>query len=964
MKNFIPLLLISFFTAGALQAQYYVKGQDPASIHWKEINTEHFHLLFPESYSKEAQRLTNILEYSFKHVSEQLGHQPSKIPVIVHNHSIVSNGFVSWAPKRIELYPVPDPGSYHQESLEQLVLHELRHVVQVDKLNQGFTRFFSYILGEQAVGGVSGMLPFWFLEGDAVVSETFLSRSGRGSLPSFEMKLKAISLEKDQFYSYDKMFFESFKNYTPDYYQYGYQMIAYSRQKFGDSLWDSSINFVGRNPYTLYPLQFSLKKQTGFLNKDLYNETFNYLHEKWEKQESHIRFTEFDTINKSKPRSYTSYRFPQYLNDSIIIAEKSGFDHIKEFVTINLRTGEEKTLHKPGYYKSVRLSAGANKIVWSENIPDPRWGNRSYSDIKIFDLTTSTETRLTNRNRYFSPAISSDGKKIVTVEISKENDASLVILDTQYGRTIQKIEISKGLTPLIPTWSESDGHIYIIVISKNGKSIREVDPESQTWKTWTEPGFDDIMNIVPLEDYILFHATFSGTDNIYALNKNTMETHQITSSRFGAFDVSVSPDRSRIAFSDYSSYGYNIGEMVFDPDKLPDPYLFSDKKASGFYKTPSKKGRFIFNPDSIPETEHNITTYHKGLHLLNFHSWMPFYFDLDNFNLTDPAISPGFTLLSQDNLSTTITTLGYEYKNNRHYLHSKLTYKGWYPVIELSADYGGTPVIFRDSVEIPLPENYSKRIDIRSKIYLPLNLTHNRFSKFFNPSFGVKYTNSFLYNGEKQVYEKGRMLLNYRLYYSNLLKLSHRDFQPRWGQVFDMNFLHTPFDQVNYGNDFLFRSVFYFPGFLRHDGLKLKIGTEKQNPKKFFFYNTLNFPRGYYHTISEELNAFTAEYSVPLLYPDLNLFTLAYLKRFRGSVFVDYATGKRNHDLLHRTFNKYRQEYLSIGGGLMADVHFLRIPFPVSMGIEYAYMPYIDAYEIKFLFEMNIFGFAINRNKF
>jgi len=606
------------------------------------------------------------------------------------------------------------------------------------------------------------------------------------------------------------------------------------------------------------------------------------------------------------------------------------------------------------------LSAAANKIVWSENIPDPRWGNSSYSDIKIFDLTTSSETRLTNKNRYFSPAISYDGEKIVTVEINKENDASLVILDTQYGRTIQKIEIPGGLTPLMPTWSESDGHIFLTVLSGKGKSIREVDPETQIWKTWVTPGFDDIKNIVPLDDFILFHATYSGIDNIYALNKNSMELYQVTSSKFGAFDVSVSPDKSQIVFSDYTSTGYNLGKMVFDVDRFQKTLPFKNREETKV----NKQKKFVFNQDSIPDTEYEITSYKKGLHLLNFHSWMPFYFDLDNFELTNPTITPGFTLFSQDILSTAITTLGYEYKDNRHYLHSKFTYKGWYPVIELSADYGGTPVISRDSAEIPLPENYSNEIDLRSKIYLPLNLTQNRFSKFFKPSFETVYTNSFLYNGESQVYKKGRFLLSYRLYYATLLKLSHRDFQPRWGQVFDMNFLHTPFDLVNYGNDFSFRTVFYFPGVLRHDGLKFKIGTEKQNPKKYLFYNTVDFPRGYKHIISEELTALSGEYSVPLLYPDLNLFALTYLKRFRGNVFVDYATGKRNHDLINRTFNKYSKEYLSIGGGLLADVHFFRIPFPVSMGFEYAYMPYKDTYDIRFLFEMNIFGFAINRDKY
>lgn len=960
MKRFVFLFFIFSLITKILQAQYYVKGQDPASIRWKEINSKHFQVLFPENYSKEGQRLTNILEYSFPHVSEQLDHQPAKIPVIVHNYSTISNGFVSWAPKRIELYPTPDPASHPQESLEQLSLHELRHVVQLDKLKQGFTGLLSYIMGQQAIGGITGTVPFWLLEGDAVYGETYLSHSGRGSMPSFNMKLRAISLEKEDFYSFEKIFFGSYKNYIPDYYQYGYQMVSYGRQEYGENLWSRSIDDIARYPFSFFPLHFSLKKQTDLSKKELFNETFNYLQKKWKKQNSRISFTEFDTINRSERKSYTSYRFPQYINDSIIVAEKSGISQIKEFITINARTGEEKLLHKPGYYQSVRLSAGGNKIVWTEKIPDHRWGNRSYSDIKVFDITKSIEKRLTRKKRYFSPAISAGGEKIVAVEINEKNESFLIILDALNGNTIQKLGIPENLTPMMPEWSEKDGHIYLIILSAKGKSICEIDPVTGNLKTWLKPGFDDIKNIVPLDNYILFHASYSGKDNIYALKKNRKELLRITSSRFGAFDVSVSPDTSQIVFSDYSSKGYNLGKTTFNPYKL---------KKTSYPETHNEKvtdshKKFVFCHDSVPETEYEITPYKKGWHLFNFHSWMPFYFDLDNFELTDPKITPGITLLSQNRLSTAITTLGYEYRDNHHFLHSKFSYKGWYPVIDLSANYGGLPLLYRDSLSTPLPEKYSKKVNFRSKIYFPLNLTHNRFNKTLIPSFETIYTNSFLYNSETREYDKGRFLLNYRLYYQTLLKLSHRDFQPRWGQVFDINFLHSPIDNIYYGNDFSFRSVLYFPGFFNHDGIKIKIGKEKQNPKKFLFYNNVSFPRGYENIVSEELTSFSGEYSVPLLYPDLNLFTLAYLKRFRGSVFIDYATGKRNHDLFNKTFYEQSKKYLSVGGGLLTDIHFFRIPFPVSIGFEYAYMPYKNTYDLRFLFEMNIYGFAINRSKY
>ena len=94
--------------------------------------------------------MTHILEFYYEPNSAYLNHRPSPIPVILHNHSVRSNGFVAWAPKRMELVTTPSPHGYPQDYLEQLALHEFRHVVQVDKLRQGFTKGLSYIIGEAA----------------------------------------------------------------------------------------------------------------------------------------------------------------------------------------------------------------------------------------------------------------------------------------------------------------------------------------------------------------------------------------------------------------------------------------------------------------------------------------------------------------------------------------------------------------------------------------------------------------------------------------------------------------------------------------------------------------------------------------------------------------------------------------------------------------------------------------------
>ena len=99
MRRLYLLVILLFICIPFSFSQYYESGQDPSSLKWKQIKTPNFKIIFPESFSSEGQRLANILEYAYTLVPYSLNHNPKKIPVIVHNYSSQSNGFVAWAPK-------------------------------------------------------------------------------------------------------------------------------------------------------------------------------------------------------------------------------------------------------------------------------------------------------------------------------------------------------------------------------------------------------------------------------------------------------------------------------------------------------------------------------------------------------------------------------------------------------------------------------------------------------------------------------------------------------------------------------------------------------------------------------------------------------------------------------------------------------------------------------------------------
>ena len=93
------LILLSVNTSFA---QYYSSGSDPARAEWRYIKTEWYDIIYPREVDSLARRYALILESSRDAVNLPLRAKPRRIPVVLHPYSVMSNGLVSWAPKRAE----------------------------------------------------------------------------------------------------------------------------------------------------------------------------------------------------------------------------------------------------------------------------------------------------------------------------------------------------------------------------------------------------------------------------------------------------------------------------------------------------------------------------------------------------------------------------------------------------------------------------------------------------------------------------------------------------------------------------------------------------------------------------------------------------------------------------------------------------------------------------------------------
>ncbi len=107
----------------------------------------------------------------------------------------------------------------------------------------------------------------------------------------------------------------------------------------------------------------------------------------------------------------------------------------------------------------------------------------------------------------------------------------------------------------------------------------------------------------------------------------------------------------------------------------------------------------------------------------------------------------------------------------------------------------------------------------------------------------------------------------------------------------DLSYSFYPYDKDIYGNIFTARTAFYFPGFLKNNGFKIRLETEKQNPEKFILGNRISFSRSYDNILSKEIRFGSVDYYMPLAYPDFNLSSILYLTRIRTGLFYDLTRG-------------------------------------------------------------------------
>lgn len=966
MRNRLILTLIFIFSLLYCSAQFINFGQDRASLRWKQIKTDDFQIIYPDFFEENAQKMANIYARLYQHANT-LHQRPRKISMIVHADGGVANGNVALVPRKSELYTMP-PQDPTDSWLEHLCVHEFRHVVQFDKVNQGLTKGLSYLFGELFPIAVIGVyVPMWYMEGDAVAFESSVGKIGRGRSPEFLNQMKAQVIEKG-IYNYTKAVVGSNKDFVPNRYALGYFMTANSRINYGPEIWIKALERSGRRPYGITPFSKSLKltmreKRDSlwndaafhalFSNPDsvrkantfadtkrmLYRDNFSQLRQIW-KRGLDKPYPSFDTINTHN-KYYANYYYPTPLENQSIIAYKQGLQQTGAFVS--LRDGREKLLTRTGIPDDYKFSVHNGKIVWSEYHPHVRWTQGGRMRLSSYDLNSGRYTHKRGKENQFSPF--PVGNNWGYVSVNNRNECSIVIADSSLQNEISRFPAKEGELFIHPSWN--NGVITTVVQSSQGLRIENIDVSTGECRALTSNMYYEIDNPIAKDSTVFFRASFNGNNALYSLDGRG--TRYLLDSPYGIRFPNFALDSNSLYFSYYTADGYKPGkirltEWQSKPVEYKQFWLADSMTKQENWQLPLKA-------DSVYTTR----KYNKFLHLVNIHSWGPL-----NIDINDIDVELGAVIYSQNKLSTLSFTAGYVLKSG--YDHGawllNATYSGWWPVLQFELQ-SGREDYYTFVQGLDLQQNIYQSLYVHNKalrssadliVRFPFNLSVKQYNRSFQPYVRYKVealhrmrpdkiyalqeqdSTIFIYPADHNQYgihqtSRFYQLMEYGFSFSNQTRMTDQEINPRWGQTFSGGFTHSLSEGMDIGYQWWGDGRLYFPGIAINHSLSVYGGFQHMSNHTRNYGNKILYPRGI-SLYGYEIASLRNTYRLPLCFPDKAISSLLYFKNIEAGLFYDLGTSR--HKLKTYTYSSYGLE-------LTTDTHFLRLTYPVHLGIRTGY---------------------------
>ena len=943
-------------------AQYFTAGSDPAGTKWRQMDYDHYSVIFPQGMDSLAKRYLFLFEKSRDRAQEGMRIINPKVPIVLHPYAITGNSTAAWGPKRLEVFTTPKPyGGLPLNYDEQTALHTNRLLGYMSQYDTHVFRFMQHgPFGQHAVAFGVGFYPsVWQAVGDAALFVGDETQSGFGRNGESLMFYRAAFVEHD-IRSYDRWRYGSYRDYTPSTEAFGYII-------------NSNMRFYSGNPYAMGDvLGFQMRDWWdvfGYWNKSFLAGSGKTVRKHWRFisafyptiwSDDYIRrghYTSTLPLLNKEERLYTEFRDIVPDGDGGAFATKKGMQYVKQLVHIE-KDGSQKRM-RAFSDKASRIVKGADgKLYWSEEIPDPRWELRSSSVILSYDPATGRTRNVSRGTRWFNPSVSENGDALFATEYKIEGGSSCVMIDPSTGAVKAEIPAPKG--GQITETVQAAGRLYALIITEKGQGLYSIDPDRKEWRCEIKDQHGYIQHISQTNGEINFVCDRDGICQIYRFSPADGSLRKAANARFGQFYPTFAPNGDLIC-GDYDSRGMHPVRIPADSLEWKPVEMERDARAAypmaEHLTDIARYGAGATDDAELDRISTEIASleskpYRKAGKLFNIHSWAPFYGNVNrimkmSYDELYQLVGLGATVISQNTLGTAVTQLGYEYHDRRHTGHINFNYSGWYPAIELTADFNDHELLL-DGKGKPFS------IDAGARIYIPWNFSRGGWNRGLIPYVEGNWCNDGIFN------------FTYGARWYSVLERSKRQLSPRLGFGLEVDG-RTLWDAQGTRDLSYIYTYGYLPGFTKDQSLKLTAGFQKQwqatgdeerfAAPSYALSNLAKMPRGYNQMPLTDYAKFTADYGIFIYLGDVTWPWLYYLSRMQIVPFADFAINRgavysvkerENQSFIDRLIHGKTEfdaiipgaqnpRYLySYGADVLVSGHFFRIGSEISIGVRYA----------------------------
>lgn len=875
----------------------------PATEPLRSINTSIFEIVYPESAEALAQRSAAALEIMLQEI-----YQNRRVTSIPKIH-LTLNHLTPSAYADIDLFPLsgritgvlsnnhPFRKGHASSWLETSMFDLAWESAQYERSFFGGAILYWLFLGDYAWDLTHKYAqPQWFLDGE----KRYYSQLWMGSaakMPRQKSRLAAY-LESESRPSFHQLTIGSNKRFLPEREEIGQLMVEYGIQTYSDNLWNMVVPYAVSNWYGVHSFETSLLRYGPTSITSLFSGSIGDLKSTWNANRKHRRENSLTSlIPPSKEPLH--HHYPQrsidgslyFLQDGLtdtgsIAVQQGPFAPPTKLVTL----GKRSDLHFDEY---------GGYLIWTEQIRDRLWFNKSSQDLMLYDTSQKKKYRLTNNETLYNPIFSNDGEHIVAFSMHK--DGSLHIEKrNNTGELLLSSPLPVG-DHFDLSWEEQLCWVHKSIDYGNRILCADDVQDTPTVRyDWTWVSLSD-----PLfyKDHLYFVSSLSSGEELHTWDG--AQEYRVAASAYGIMHPFIDKENQRILLVEYQDAGQELVQIPL-LRKLWTPIPNIEEE----HPTP---------PEYIPYQSY---PYGRWNGLFRVHSWSP------NYNATYGIYQIGAQTRNIRDSLTAQLNASWDSINDSIAYGFSTTYKEFWPELTVDFEIGEknkiiTPGIFGLGEAVGISWRTQR---YGGTLALPLYLQRGPFQGRSLFYFSTHHENNedhklntLTLNPEEVGIPSSRQTQIRVGIQSNLVQdQAHAHLAPPLGYE-----AKAEYQQIMDGQaGFFAKGRAWLPSIFPTHSISAQAG---YTDLPFHEESHTLLPIGTTNRLFNSLSYLDVRYTLPIANPDFSMDGWMYFRRVRGSLF--FTRSLRNETSIS-----------AIGISIDVDAHMLRYSLPLTrLGLDIAY---------------------------